>query len=197
MAKKIAEDFVHVPALGYQAPNDSAKSKHENNHEAFLLSGELAIEEVLIRAKLFAFLDIIVESGGRFGVFLNLEGIHYNPCDGNRREHGKGNSTQPKLGVALDTEDALGNQDVNGLTVDAMYPIRAPTNTVMNAVIESKPMAIMIGIRIAKNGSVSSAIPKVLPPKAKSTIRIGMMRTSLLLNFFTTRATPLVMAPVA
>ena len=86
---------------------------------------------------------------------------------------------------------------LNGFTVDAMYPIRAPTNTVMNAVIESKPMAIMIGIRIAKNGSVSSAIPKVLPPKAKSTIRIGMMRTSLLLNFFTTRATPLVMAPVA
>ena len=58
-------------------------------------------------------------------------------------------------------------------------------------------MAIMIGMRIAKNGSVSSAMPKVLPPRAKRIIKIGMMRTSLLLNFLTTRATPLVIAPVA
>ena len=52
-------------------------------------------------------------------------------------------------------------------------------NTTMNAVMESKPMLIMIGRNIAKNGSVSSAMPNVEPPKAKRIIATGMMRMSL------------------
>ena len=66
----------------------------------------------------------------------------------------------------------------------------------MNAVIESKPIAIIIGMKIAKNGRVSSAMPKLVPPNAKRTIAIGIIRMSLFLKRRTTRPIPLVIAPV-
>ena len=67
----------------------------------------------------------------------------------------------------------------------------------MNAVSESKPMAIMMGRNMAKNGRVSSAMPKVEPPRANRSMAMGITRMSLLLNLLTTRRMPASMAPVA
>ena len=67
----------------------------------------------------------------------------------------------------------------------------------MNAVRELNPIEIMMGTNIAKNGSVSSAMPNVDPPSANSSIAMGMTRMSLLLNRLTTRLMPASMAPVA
>ena len=66
----------------------------------------------------------------------------------------------------------------NGLTVEASTPTPEPSRMIPAATMRSKPAAIITGTISAQKATVSSAMPKVEPPRANRAISTGISNCS-------------------
>ena len=85
----------------------------------------------------------------------------------------------------------------NGLMVEIMVPILVPRKIVPRTVIVSYPASRKTGIRIGYMAIVSSARPKVVPPREIRPITRMINRTCLPLIFLDKACIPELIAPFA
>ncbi|MNJ28938.1 hypothetical protein D3C77_234930 [compost metagenome] len=83
-----------------------------------------------------------------------------------------------------------------GLTVEASTPTPEPSSMIPAATMRSKPAAIMTGTMSAQKATVSSAMPKVEPPRAKRAISTGISSRSRPAKARTMAPTPASSAPL-
>ena len=84
----------------------------------------------------------------------------------------------------------------NGFTVEASTPVPAPRKMIAAPVTRSKPSANARGTSRAKNPSVSSHIPSVVPPSAKTLIKTTIKIVGLWRKRSASRPIPAWIAPL-
>ena len=110
--KEHGGNLIHVPALGNKAPDDNTHTASEIDQYELLAGGELLLDGSVGHRELNALELVVLIRNGRLGVFLYAHGIAHSPCDTDGGEDNPRNGAQPQLRIALDTNDALGDQNV-------------------------------------------------------------------------------------
>ena len=110
-----AGNLVHVPTLGDETPDNGAHTGDEDSQDGLLATGELDLQRVIVDGELLALGEVVLVGDGGLGVLLDVAGVHSDPGDAHDGEDHKGNHAQPQLGVTLDTDDALGDKDAEGV----------------------------------------------------------------------------------
>ena len=66
--------------------------------------------EASVTEKLNTLELVVLVRNGRLGIFLDAHSVAHGPCDTGRHKDDPRNGAQPQLRIALDANDALGDQ---------------------------------------------------------------------------------------